>query len=170
MVLFSKILGGATFLLLMAAGAVVAEPPLPLLSFYDGDELVEERRMTPPEHTAFMKLELAMGTLNSEKTAEAFGEASAEFVRESLDAISDSVEVTPSSSGNGTDIHVDVDFSFEKLTDAIAQGGIEIGKYAQRVGLAAEKLEAEIEKNSGSLEYDSVAIGEGEDRFNLTID
>ena len=74
------VLSSAVFLFLLAAGAVVAEPPTPLLTFYLDDEQVETRRMTPREHTAFMKFQHASGVFDEENNVKDLTEASLALV------------------------------------------------------------------------------------------
>ena|GEM_PF-2011787 len=46
----------ALLVILIAAGAVVAEPLLPRMSSFYGDKLVETCHMTPREHTLYLKM------------------------------------------------------------------------------------------------------------------
>jgi hypothetical protein len=163
---FNAAICGALFLFLLAAGAVVAEPPLPLLTFYkDGNE-VESRRMTKPEHTAYMKFQHAMG-IDATTTEEEIERAAMEFAAASLSAAADKLQVTRSEDDS---ITIDADVSLEGLMQAVAEGGTEIGKYAERIGKAAENLKAEIGRNSQNIQYDAIAVGEGEDKLTISLD
>lgn len=163
---FNTAICGALFLFLLAAGAVVAEPPLPLLTFYKGGNEVESRRMTRPEHTAYMKFQHAMG-IDAATTEEELERAAIEFAAASLNAAADQLKVTR---GADNSINIDADMSLEGLMQAVAEGGQEIGKYAERIGKAAENLKKEIDRNSQDIEYDAIAVGEGDDRLTISLD
>lgn len=161
------ILSSAVFLFLLAAGAVVAEPPLPLLTFYLDDEQVESRRMTPREHTAFMKFQHASGVFDEENNVKDLTEASLALAAQSLSAAADAMTITKDQDDHVT---INADVSIESLSEAVAEGGLELGKYAERLGKAAENLKQEIARNSGDLEYDSVKVGEEGDTIEISVD
>ena len=167
-----KALGSAAFavayLFLLAAGAVVAEPPpLPKITFFNGDTEVDSRTMTKAEHTAYMKFQHAMGVLDPEQTAEQLTQASLELAARSLGAAADEIKIGSNDEGG---FNIDANISIESLSEAVSEGGLELGKYAERVAEASENLKNEIESNSGDLEYDSIAIGEDSKNFRLEVD
>lgn len=162
----STILSSATFLFLLAAGAVVAEkPPLPTLTFFNGEEEVASRPMTKPEHTAFMKFQHAMG-VDRTMTEEELESAAMSLAAASLSAAASEMTVSKTEDDH---VSINADFTIDSLAEAVAEGGLEIGKYAERIGKAAENLKKEIARNSKDIDYDSVTVGEGEDEISISF-
>lgn len=163
----STILSSAIFLVLLAAGAVVAEkPPLPVLTFYKDNAEVASRPMTKPEHTAYMKFQHALGVPPG-TTEEDLKNAALALAAASLSAAASELTLTKSEDDH---LSINADFTIDSLAEAVAEGGEDIGRYAERVGTAAENFQQEVKSNSGDLEYDSVTIGDGEDKITLSFD
>jgi hypothetical protein len=167
-----KALGSAAFalvyLFLLAAGAVVAEPPpLPKITFFQGEAEVDSRTMTKAEHTVDMKFQHAMGILDPEQTAEQLTQASLELAARSLGAAADEIKIGNNDDGS---FNINADISIESLSEAVSEGGLELGKYAERLSKASENLKQEITANSGDLEFDSIAIGEDSKNFRLNME
>lgn len=136
-------LGFGFLLILIAAGAVVAEPPLPELSFFMGDKLLTTRPMTTREHTLYLKMKHAIHSVAYGSTAE--------------------------DSGDDNDKHRTQrhEYSYSSIAESIADGVTEIAKFAERIGKATNAFEQEVRKNADGLAYDHVTIGEGENLLTL---
>ncbi len=161
----STVFAAAIFFLMTTATAI-AEPKLPTLTFFKGKEVVESRPMTKPEHTAYMKFQLALG-VEPGTSEEDLKNAAMALAAASLSAAASELTVSKSDDNH---LSINADLTIDSLAEAVAEGGEEIGRYAERVGKAAENLEAEIKRNSGDLDFDHVTVGDGEDAITVSFD
>ena len=154
--------------ILLAAGAVVAEPPpMPDLSFYKADKLIETRRMTPGEHTAYLKMKLALGTsaggeINVEELTRASIDVAAESLRHAAHALQDANQHDAEESSYS--------YSYADIAGSIGEEASELGKFAARMGKSADTFQKEIKRNSSDLDYDRVMILDGENKINLDFE
>lgn len=113
-----------------------------------------------------MLFQHATGVLDPERSSEDLTKASLALAAESLGAAAEQFKV----SRNNDEVTIDAELAIESLSEAVAEGGLEIGKYAARVGKAAKNLKKEIARNSDDLDYDSVMIGDEADGIEISFD
>lgn len=154
-------------LILIAAGAVVAEPPLPKMSFFEGDKLLETRPMTPREHSLYLKMKHAIHSSTGETTVADITEVNMKITADSLQIAAQALQNNDDDEGNGNHTTKSHEYSYSSIAESIADGAIEIAKFAERMGKATEAFEKEVRKNAEGLTYDHVTIGDGENSLTL---
>ena len=162
-------LGFGFLLILIAAGAVVAEPPLPELSFFMGDKLLTTRPMTTREHTLYLKMKHAIHSVGYDSTVEDIKKAKPKIAADSLQIVAQALRNDAEDSGDDNDKHRTQrhEYSYSSIAESIADGVTEIAKFAERIGKATNAFEQEVRKNADGLAYDHVTIGEGENLLTL---
>jgi hypothetical protein len=163
----TTVLSSTLFVFLLAAGAVVAEPPpLPELSFYKNDAQFSKRPMTPREHTEYMKMKLAIETAGGEVDLSKLANASVGIAAESLQLVADVFLTRDDGNNEGEESH---SYNFTDMAETIGEEAGEIGRLANRMGLATEAFKEELDRNSKGIDYDELHIEEGDNslKFNF---
>tara|TARA_R110002111_G_scaffold52494_3_gene91523 strand:+ start:1183 stop:1683 length:501 start_codon:yes stop_codon:yes gene_type:complete len=160
---FKIVFSSSLLLILLAAGAVVAEPPLPNLSFYQGEKLLESRPMTPREHTLYLKMRLALNPGQAALGAVDLADASLQMA---TDGIRVAVNALRENSDGEGDISISVDGDPEAMNYNIET----ITQYAERMAKAGEAFEKELSHNARKLKYDRIVIGEGSEAITISRD
>lgn len=153
--------------ILLAAGAVVAEPPpLPQLALYKGDALIQTRPMTPAEHTQYLKMKLAIETLGNNTDVEDLTNASKDLA---VDSMNHALHAIRQHQDEGsTENHTFYRYSFAETAEQIDAKAGELASFGSRIGKATEGFKQEVARNSQDIDYDSVRLGK--DASGITLE